>query len=89
MSETIKDALSLLAIFALGLLLWVATPGDAHAAILTPEGATVFGELWEWFKVFTSICFIGGLAWIAYALIRERVRPAIPDQQHEYERDAL
>jgi len=61
--------------------------GLAYADILTPLGREVFSELWEWFKVFAAICMALGIAWVVYALIRERFRPAIPDQQHEYERD--
>jgi hypothetical protein len=75
MSDTIKDALALLAIFALGLLLWIATPGDAQAAVLTPEGAAVFSELWDWYRTFAAICMTGGILGVAYVLIHGWFRP--------------
>ena len=60
----------------------------ASAAVLTPEGATVFAELWEWFKVFAAICMALGIAWVPFALVREWLWPAVPELQNEYERDA-
>ena len=62
--------------------------GLAYADILTPLGREVFSELWEWFKVFAAVCMALGIAWVAYALIREWLWPAVPELTNEYERDA-
>jgi hypothetical protein len=89
MSDEIKDALALLAIFALGLLLWIATPGDAHAAVLTPEGAAVFSELWDWYVTFCVIVTTGVALFFAGLIVRDWFRPASErDPLHEFERDA-
>lgn len=61
--------------------------GYAQAAVLTPEGAAVFAELWEWFKAFAATCMLLGGIWLAFALVCDWLRPAT-DPLNEYEGDA-
>lgn len=88
---TITDLLEAICfplILALGLMLWVATPGHA-ATVLTPEGSSVFLGLLEWVLFFAP--FLLGLivGWLGCSLcwvLGGHSRRADPINEFEGER---